>query len=187
MISVTLEGYLGKKLGKSWNLNVNSVLEIFEAIEANTNKITRFHKDLQKFVTHFVVYVNEELMPSSYITSKILNSGDKLRIVPIIQGGAISAATVLAYLAVALAVLSFILAIVLSPKAPKDVKTNSTILGGIRNVMNRNIPVPIGYGRLRIGSAVISNDILISNITTNSTLQSSPVFDGQIPRFVFLT
>ena len=29
--------------------------------------------------------------------------------------------------------------------------------------MNRNVVVPIGYGRLRIGSAVISNDIRISD------------------------
>jgi len=58
--------------------------------------------------------------------------------------------------------LSIVLSIVLSPKQPKDVKTNSTIIGGIRNVLNRNIAVPIGYGRLRIGSAVISNDIGIS-------------------------
>jgi predicted phage tail protein len=34
-------------------------------------------------------------------------------------------------------------------------------LGSIRNVLNRNIAIPIGYGRLRIGSAVISNDIIV--------------------------
>lgn len=168
MISITLEGYLGKKLGKSWNLNVRSVVEIFEAIEANTNKITRFHRDLQKFVTHFVVYINGKLMPAHLLNSKILNSGDVLRVVPVIQGGFIWL-----IIGIVLIVLSMVLAVVLSPKAPKDVKTNSTILGGIRNVINRNIPVPIGYGRLRIGSAVISNDILISNIPSNSTLQSS--------------
>jgi hypothetical protein len=61
-----------------------------------------------------------------------------------------------------------VLAVVLSPKQPKDVKTNSTIIGGIRNVLNRNIAVPIGYGRLRIGSAVISNDIGISDAAKNS-------------------
>ena len=168
MISITLEGYLGKKLGKSWNLNVRSVVEIFEAIEANTNKITRFHRDLQKFVTHFVVYINGKLMPAHLLNSKILNSGDVLRVVPVIQGGFIWL-----IIGIVLIVLSMVLAVVLSPKAPKDVKTNSTILGGIRNVTNRNIPVPIGYGRLRIGSAVISNDILISNIPSNSTMQSS--------------
>lgn len=173
MISITLEGYLGKKLGKSWDLNVRSVIEIFEAIEANTNKITRFHKDLQKFITHFVVYVNGKLMPAYLINSKILNSGDVLRIVPLIQGAVFVIDDLILYIAITLMVLSMVLAVVLSPKAPKDVKTNSTILGGIRNVVNRNIPVPIGYGRLRIGSAVISNDILISNIPSNSTLQSS--------------
>jgi hypothetical protein len=58
-------------------------------------------------------------------------------------------------------ILSIVLSIILSPKVPKDVKTNSSILGGINNVLNRNAPVPLGYGRLRVGSLVISNDIII--------------------------
>ena len=32
MVNITLHGLLGKKLGKYWNLEVNSVLEIFDAI-----------------------------------------------------------------------------------------------------------------------------------------------------------
>ena len=59
-------------------------------------------------------------------------------------------------------ILSIVLSIILSPKVPKDVKTNSSIMGSINNVLNRNAPVPLGYGRLRVGSLVISNDILIS-------------------------
>ena len=51
----------------------------------------------------------------------------------------------------------------MSPKSPRDVKTNSTILGQLRNVSSRNIVVPIGYGRLRLGSALISNYINVQS------------------------
>ena len=168
MINIILEGVLGKTLGNSWNLNVNSVLEVFEAIEANTNRITKFYKDLEKTMTHFVVYIDDKIMPPHLLNSKILNSGSTVKILPIIQG---SEPTTMIIIGLTLIALSFVLAVVLSPKQPKDVKTNSTIIGGIRNVLNRNIAVPIGYGRLRIGSAVISNDIGISN--ADGTIYSS--------------
>ena len=168
MINIILEGVLGKTLGNSWNLNVNSVLEVFEAIEANTNRITKFYKDLEKTMTHFVVYIDDKIMPPHLLNSKILNSGSTVKILPIIQG---SEPTTMVIIGLTLIALSIVLSIVLSPKQPKDVKTNSTIIGGIRNVLNRNIAVPIGYGRLRIGSAVISNDIGISN--ADGTIYSS--------------
>ena len=168
MINIILEGVLGKTLGNSWSLNVNSVLEVFEAIEANTNRITKFYKDLEKTMTHFVVYIDDKIMPHHLLNSKILNSGSTVKILPIIQG---SEPTTMIIIGLTLIALSIVLSIVLSPKQPKDVKTNSTIIGGIRNVLNRNIAVPIGYGRLRIGSAVISNDIGISN--ADGTIYSS--------------
>ena len=65
-------------------------------------------------------------------------------------------------------VLSIVLMFVLSPKAPKDIKTDSTVIGGVRNVLNRNIVIPIGYGRLRVGSAVVSNDLKVKQIMVNS-------------------
>ena len=147
---------------------MNSVLEVFEAIEANTNRITKFYKDLEKTMTHFVVYIDDKIMPHHLLNSKILNSGSTVKILPIIQG---SEPTTMVIIGLTLIALSIVLSIVLSPKQPKDVKTNSTIIGGIRNVLNRNIAVPIGYGRLRIGSAVISNDIGISN--ADGTIYSS--------------
>ena len=36
MINITLHGILGKKLGKNWRLNVDSVYEIFEAVDTNS-------------------------------------------------------------------------------------------------------------------------------------------------------
>jgi predicted phage tail protein len=39
MINIVLHGVLGKKLGRTWLLDVDSVHEIFEAVEANSQKI----------------------------------------------------------------------------------------------------------------------------------------------------
>lgn len=158
MINVVLHGVLGKKLGKNWILNVNSVYEIFEAIEANNQKINKYFSDFKKFVSHFIVYVDGKILPAYLLKSKILENGNKVEILPIIQGSA----TALIITGIVMMILSIILSIVLSPKVPKDVKTNSSILGSISNVLNRNAPVPLGYGRLRIGSLVVSNDIFIT-------------------------
>jgi hypothetical protein len=42
------------------------------------------------------------------------------------------------------------------PKQKEAVETNSYIFGGTQNVAGQGIPVPLGYGRLRVGSVVVS-------------------------------
>lgn len=171
MVNITLHGLLGKKLGKYWNLEVNSVLEIFDAIEANNHRINKYFNDFNKFFTHFIVFIDGQMMPAHLIKSNVLKEDSKVEILPVIQGG-----WALIIIGIVLIAVSIILSIVLSPKAPKDVKTNSTILGGIRNVLNRNIPVPIGYGRMRLGSSVISNDIAV--VTINNSNPAANNYDA---------
>ena len=168
MINIILHGVLGKKLGKNWRLNVDSVYEIFEAVEANNQKINKYFSDFKKFVTHFIVYIDGKILPSHLLKSKILENGNIVEIIPVVQGG-----WALVVIGILLIVLSIVLAIVLSPKVPKDIKTNSTILGSISNVLNRNAPVPLGYGRLKVGSLVISNDLLISP-------KSDPTYNSRV-------
>ncbi len=52
---------------------------------------------------------------------------------------------------------------IMTPKSPVDVKTNSRLFSGYENVTKRNVPIPLGYGRVKIGSIVISNNLLINN------------------------
>ena len=146
MISVVFKGALGRKFGTNWDLQVSSVHEIFEAVEANTKNSRKVFSDVSKLVSHFVVFVDGKLLPSYSIFSKILNSGCKVEILPIIQGGGPFVAFFI--IGLILTILSFVLLKMLSPKKPKDIRTSSTILGRIRNVTSRNIVVPIGYGRL---------------------------------------
>lgn len=160
MTNITLRGILGKKFGEKWVLDVQSITEIFDAIECNTQKVSKYFSHIEKFATHFLIFVDGKMLPPHLINSKILNN-NSVEIVPVVQGGGIDPFTAAIIIGILLTVVSIVLAIVLSPKSPRDVKTNSTVLGSIRNVLNRNIAVPIGYGRLRIGSAVISNDIIV--------------------------
>tara|TARA_A100001515_G_scaffold143020_1_gene143133 strand:- start:421 stop:1059 length:639 start_codon:yes stop_codon:yes gene_type:complete len=161
MTDITLRGILGKKFGKNWKLSVSSVSEIFEAIEANTSKVSAYFKDVQKFSTHFFVLIDGKIMPNYLINSRILTGKNKVEIVPIIQGGVTAA--VIFVVGLLLTVLSIVLTKMLSPKSPRDVKTSSTILGKVRNVTSQNIVVPICYGRLRVGSAVVSNYLTITD------------------------
>ena len=165
MTDITLRGILGKKFGEKWKLNVSTVCEIFEAIEANTSKVSSCFKDVTKFSTHFFVLIDGKVMPYYLINSKILTGKNKVEIVPIVQGGGPMA--VIFVIGLLLTVLSIVLTKMLSPKAPRDVKTSSTILGKIRNVTEQNVVVPICYGRLRVGSVVVSN-----YLTTKQSLVS---------------
>jgi predicted phage tail protein len=166
MITVKLEGSLAKDLGNDWELDVESVFEIFQAFNANLNNFSKIFADWQKIFSHFIVYIDGKAMPAHLLKSKTLKNKKEVSIVPIVQGGALS--TFLIWTGITLMVLSIVLMFVLSPKAPKDIKTDSTIIGGVRNVLNRNIVVPIGYGRLRVGSAVVSNDMRVKQIMVNS-------------------
>ena len=47
----------------------------------------------------------------------------------------------------------------LTPKSPTDVKTVSRLFSGYENVSMRNVVIPIGYGRVKISSIIISNDV----------------------------
>ena len=71
MINIVLHGVLGKKLGRTWLLDVDSVHEIFEAVEANSQKINKYFSDFKKFVSHFVVYVDGKILPPYLLKSKI--------------------------------------------------------------------------------------------------------------------
>jgi predicted phage tail protein len=170
MIKINLYGCLAEKLGSSWELDVKSIMEIFEALEANNRKENLFFRTMDKFFTHFIVYIDGKIMPPHLLKSKLLKKDSVVDILPVVQGGFVGA---LIIIGVVLIVLSFVLTKLLTPKEPVDIKTSSSVLGKIKNVTNRNIPVPVGYGRFRVGSAVISNDIIVFNGAEAQTISSS--------------
>ena len=65
MKKVFLHGELGESLGKEWDLEVDSVQEVFCAIEANTNKFTRFLAENSEKFKYYTFQIDDE-----YLTSK---------------------------------------------------------------------------------------------------------------------
>lgn len=165
MVNVKLHGIFENFIKTEWNLNVSSISEIFEAIEANTNKLIPTLGILNEYISHFIIYVDEKPVAPEYLNSPILNNKSKVEIVPLIIG---SGELIIGLVLLAISTgIQMLITKLLSPKSPIDIKTVSRLFSNVENVSLRNVPIPLGYGRLKIGSIVISNSILFSTFANN--------------------
>ena len=157
MRRVFLHGDLGNSLGKKWELEVNSVQEALWAIEANTSKLTDFMRKNSKKFAYYTFMVGGRNMDKHQLKSPIKDEDKEIHIMPQVAGGSI--VNIVQMVAVAI-ITGMIMQAIFKPPKPKDaVKTTSYIFGGTQNVTNQGIPIPIGYGRLLVGSVVVSSHI----------------------------
>jgi predicted phage tail protein len=156
MVNVKLHGIFENYMKLDWNFNISTVAEAFEAIEANTNCLIKTLGLLEEYISNFIVYVDGKIMPPEYINSPILKNNSKIEVVPLIMGSDFGISLLI--LAISIGI-QFLITKLLTPKSPIDIKTTSKIFSSYENVTKRNVPIPIGYGRLKIGSVVISNDV----------------------------
>ena len=165
MANIKLNGVFENFIETEWNLNVSSVLEMFEAIEANSNKLISTLGVLGEYISHFIVYLDGEIVPPEYINSPILKKDSKIEVVPLIFGsGTLIMGIVLMVISMGIQML---ITKMLTPKSPTDVKTVSRLFTSYENVSMRNVVIPVGYGRLKISSIVISNNVLFSYVSPN--------------------
>lgn len=183
MVNIKLHGIFEHLIKTEWNLNVKTVYEAFEAIEANSGKLLKALGVLEEYISHFLIYVDGKIMSPEYLNSPILNKDSKIEIAPLILGsdGGISFFVFVIMLIISTGI-QILITRLLSPKAPKDIKNNSKLFSGYENVAKRNVSVPIGYGRLKIGSVVISNTLYNQLKDTDSENQP-PIFAGVQIRF----
>tara|TARA_Y100000310_G_scaffold21653_1_gene20918 strand:+ start:3363 stop:4313 length:951 start_codon:yes stop_codon:yes gene_type:complete len=152
MRKVFLHGELGNSLGKEWELEVDSVQEALWAIEANTNRLTQFlMKNNEKF-THYAFAIDGKDLEEHQLKSPIGDNNRAIHIMPQVAGGV----EWLVYIVVMI-VVSLVMQAIFKPPKPKDaIETNSYLFAGTQNVAGQGVPVPLGYGRLRVGSVVLS-------------------------------
>ena len=146
MRKVFLHGELGNSLGKEWELEVDSVQEALWAIEANTNRLTQFlMKNNEKF-THYAFAIDDKDLDEHQLKSPIGDNNRAIHIMPQVAGGV----EWLVYIVVMI-VVSLIIQAIFRPPKPKDaIETNSYLFTGTENVAAQGVPVPLGYGRLRV-------------------------------------
>lgn len=161
MVTVNLHGIFEDFIKTKWSLDVQSIGEMFEAIEANTGKLIQTLGVLDEYISYFLIYVDGKIIGKEYYHSPILKKDSEVQVVPLILGsGPFLVPIIMLIVSIGL---QFLMTKLLTPKSPTDVKTSSFLFSGFENVAKRNTAIPIGYGRMKIGSVVVSNsaDVLI--------------------------
>ena len=195
MRTILLHGELGKRFGFRHSFDVKNVAESIRALCANFPKFQSFMTDSNNSGVGYRVLVNKTDIES---LDKIADPIGKasIRIVPVISGSGAGfkiflgaalitasfftgGATLLPGLALAGVASGIGLALVLGGIAqlvaptidsddPNANDKPSYLFNGPVNTTAQGNPVPIGYGRLIVGSAVISAGITIDDISSDA-------------------
>ena len=175
MITLTIEGWLGSLLGRKWNLDVKNFVELFSALENNTHKLKNFL--LKNKNNCFAIFVDgEQVEKENFLFMDI--RGTEIQILPVLAGSTTAIATkiieaigltaetfafeaaVFVLDVVIQAVISMGISILITklmdPGDPDVVNTSSFAFGSAENVASQGQVVPVGYGRIRTGSKIIS-------------------------------
>jgi len=175
MTTIRIEGWLGELLGRKWDLKVKNFVELFNAIENNTHKLRSFF--LKNRGNSFAMFVDGELVDNkNFLFTNI--RGKKVDILPVLAGAttaiAVEIAKAVGFTAKTFAFeaavfvldtlitavismgISILIAKLMAPDDPQAANTTSFIFGSGENVSSQGQVVPVGYGRMRTGSKVIS-------------------------------
>ena len=177
MTTVLLEGRLGQIVGRDFSFKARTLREVLNAIEANTGKLRSYlHQNGKRA---FAVFVNgKELEGDVSLNIKVENK--KIVIIPLLMGafvaiftkfvvtkilklsvasmaGKIATFVVGTVLSAALSFgISLLIAKLMKPDDPDLANTTSFAFGQAENVTRQGVVVPVGYGRLQVGSRVVS-------------------------------
>lgn len=173
---ILLYGKLGKRYGRKHDIHVTSPSEAIRALEAN---YPGFRNDLLRDNTGFDICVGfDSVRPQNAYDP--VSQREVCRIVPTVSGAGIGEAfawyiasqfaistTTLAIITfavnavVSLAIQGIVSALFAPPKpsigsSERPENAPSYVFNGAVNTVAQGHPVPVGYGRLRVGSQVIS-------------------------------
>ena len=174
MTSVSLEGRLGQIVGSHFSFKTRTLREVLDAIEANTGKFRNYLLGNGKRM--FAIFVDgKELDPVASLNTNVKNK--KITIIPLLFGAFVASLTAaivgaMAVTGVAAKVATFVVGTVLSAALsfgislliskimkqddPEALNTSSFLFGQAENVTKQGVVVPVGYGRMQVGSRVIS-------------------------------
>lgn len=163
MTEVHFHGILAKKYGKVHKMALSKPKDLLFAMEANHDDFPLELKKLAQKNIHYTFVVNDRWVKNNeQFSGKIA----KLDFVPIILGsGPTGFAIASIVVSLASAVYSYIQAgKVEYPKIPGAEATSSALsrslaFGNRENILEQGNPVPLVYGRLRVGSFVIQSTV----------------------------
>lgn len=185
MTVIRLHGILKKEFGETFNMSIRRAKEVIDAISANKPAFKNRINELSQQGIHYSIVVDGEAIQTQeqykaatspcivdlvpvicgYGAVAVGVVGAGLIWGGVVAGGAtfVGAAVIGSMLVSAgVAALGMALQMAMAPK-PEMKRTESTISGAKQsfmlsskaNLLEQGNPVPVGYGRLRVGSSVI--------------------------------
>jgi predicted phage tail protein len=198
MTEIHLHGILAHKYGAVHKLAIKRPKDLFLAMEANYDNFMRDLKDLAQKNIYYTCVVDKKWLKNQdfcFENKKI----KRIDVVPAVAGsGPIGFAIASAVISVASAVYSYVQAgKVEYPKIPgasaaTSANSRSLAFSNRENIVEQGNPVPLVYGRIKIGSSVIQSaiksfplSITLSQEFNNNSSRSSggqgATIDNSIP------
>jgi predicted phage tail protein len=183
MTEIHLHGILGKKYGRLHRFAIKEPRDVVRALEANYENFAKDVKDLlKKNIVYSIVADNQWVQGDSF-TKK--DKVKKIDFAPCILGSGPIAATygiwaaIAFYASIAISIASAVYAYVQAgkqqyPEIPgaegiSSANSKSLAFSNRENVTEQGNPVPLVYGRLKVGSFVVQSSIKSFPLTLTLT------------------
>jgi len=175
MTTIRLHGILAQKYGEVFKMDISKPRDVIRAIDANRDGFRKTVMDLQKEGFSYEILVNKKrLNKESFLNSKKVQEID---LVPFIVGSGIPELLIGLVLSLASAAIQYAL------MDPGTIDGGESTVGGANesmmfsssqiNLAAQGSPLPIGYGRLKVGSSVIQSSM-------KSLPQTAEALDGMV-------
>lgn len=191
LTKVILDGPMGKKFGREWELEVKSPREALRLINANTPGVFNWMRENASKYANYAVICKKGEREDTFTEEQYSNQEgiyDEIRFVPVVEGAGnvfrivVGAVLIIVdfftdyasggYLtAMGIAMIAGGVAGMLAPKPkPGDMATNerkdktSYYFDGPANTTNQGVPVQLIYGRCMVGSHSISAAVTVDQL-----------------------
>ena len=172
MTIVNIHGILAREFGNSFLLSLPNPKDVLEAIDCNRGGFLQRLVELQREGFCYDMIINKTKINNGPDMDHMLNPAT-IDLVPAITGSGPELAAIIEFLGsgtiwanVANAVIFAAISYALTPKPENEAleieasaSKGSLIFSNAANVASQGSPVPIGYGRLLVGSQVIQATI----------------------------
>lgn len=180
MTTVRLHGILGKEYGKSFRMELSRPRDVVRAIDASRDGFRRRLVDLQKSGLNYDILVNRKRVGAQEFLSN--RNPSEIDIVPLISGRGELAMFIFMVITTVVQYALMDPGVIEGGEATVAGGAESLIFqGGAANVASQGDPLPIGYGRLRVGSNIIQSSVrsIPQTIQSISTMTAN-VYDDSV-------
>jgi predicted phage tail protein len=159
MTTIRLHGILAQKYGKVFEMEIDKPRDVIRAIDANREGFRKTVVDLQKQGFAYELIVNKKRLNKEEFSNN--KKPQEIDFVPFIVGSGPEV-----WISLAISLISAVLQYALMDPGTID-GGESTVSGGGSlmfsssqvNLAAQGSPLPIGYGRLKVGSSIIQSSM----------------------------